>query len=79
MSCCYVTHNMDNDDLVKKIKELEKIIAEERQEYKDVFTRINKTSKEIIDSLVEENRQLKIELNELKYFKRETDQMSENF
>lgn len=69
---------MDND-LVKKIKELEKIIAEERQEYKDVFTRINKTSKEIIDSLVEENRQLKIELNELKYFKRETDQMSENF
>jgi len=70
---------MDNDDLVKKIKELEKIIAEERQEYKDVFTRINKTSKEIIDSLVEENRQLKIELNELKYFKRETDQMSENF
>ena len=58
---------MDND-LVKKIQELEKIIAQERQEYKDVFTRINKTSKEIIDSLVEENRQLKIELNELKYF-----------
>jgi len=69
---------MDND-LVKKIQELEKIIAQERQEYKDVFTRINKTSKEIIDSLVEENRQLKIELNELKYFKRESDQMSENF
>lgn len=68
-----------NNDLVKKIEELEKIIAQERQEYKDVFTRINKTSKEIIDSLVEENRQLKIELNELKYFKRETDQMSENF
>jgi len=69
---------MDND-LVKKIEELEKIIAQERQEYKDVFTRINKTSKEIIDSLVEENRQLKIELNDLKYFKRESDQMSENF
>jgi regulator of replication initiation timing len=69
---------MDND-LVKKIQELEKIIAQERQEYKDVFTRINKTSKEIIDSLVEENRQLKIELNDLKYFKRESDQMSENF
>ena len=68
-----------NNDLVKKIEELENIIAQERQEYKDVFTRINKTSKEIIDSLVEENRQLKIELNELKYFKRETDQMSENF
>ena len=69
---------MDND-LVKKIEELEKIIAQERQEYKDVFTRINKTSKEIIDSLVEENRQLKIELNDLKYFKKESDQMSENF
>ena len=68
---------MNND--WKKIEELEKIIAQERQEYKDVFTRINKTSKEIIDSLVEENRQLKIELNELKYFKSETDQMSENF
>ena len=64
---------------MKKIEELENIIAQERQEYKDVFTIINKTSKEIIDSLVEENRQLKIELNELKYFKRETYQMSENF
>jgi regulator of replication initiation timing len=64
---------MDND-LVKKVKELEQIIAQERKEYKDVFTRINKTSKEIIDSLVEENRQLKMELNQiqLKYFGKET-------
>lgn len=64
-------------DLIQKVQELENIIAQERQEYKDVFVRINKTSKEIIDSLVEENRQLKIELNDLKFFNRETMQYTE--
>jgi hypothetical protein len=69
-----MSHTMDND-LVKKVEYLENIIAQERKEYKDVFTRINKTSKEIIDSLVEENRQLKMELNQfqLKCYEKEID------
>jgi len=69
-----MSYTMDND-LVKKVEYLENIIAQERKEYKDVFTRINKTSKEIIDSLVEENRQLKMELNQfqLKYYEKEID------
>ena len=57
-----------NNDLIKKVEELQKTITEEREEHKDIFIRLNKTSKEIIDSLVEENRQLKNDVNDLKYY-----------
>jgi hypothetical protein len=57
-----------NSDLIKKVEELQKTITEEREEHKDIFIRLNKTSKEIIDSLVEENRQLKNDVNDLKYY-----------
>jgi len=57
-----------NNDLIKKVEELQKTIAEEREEHKDIFIRLNKTSKEIIDSLVEENKLLKNEINDLKYY-----------
>ena len=57
-----------NNDLIKKVEELQKTITEEREEHKDIFIRLNKTSKEIIDSLVEENKLLKNEINDLKYY-----------